>query len=84
MGISEATQLPVEAVLWRPWAIRAEEDAPVRGGEPEAEPKAGAANRLVSDLSLDKAMLQELLARKFSAWAASGDRSLGTEPVRRQ
>jgi len=40
--------------------------------------------RLVADLSLDKAMLQEVLAKKFSAWAASGDRPLGAEPVRRQ
>ena len=40
--------------------------------------------RLVADLSLDKAMLQEVLAKKFSAWAASGDRSLGAEPVQRQ
>ena len=40
--------------------------------------------RLVADLGLDKAMLQEVLAKKFSAWAASGDRSLGAEPVRRK
>ncbi len=33
--------------------------------------------RLVADLSLDKAMLQEVLAKKPSAWSASGDRSLG-------
>lgn len=37
--------------------------------------------RLVADLSLDKAMLQEVLSKKYSAWPASGDRPLGSGPV---
>lgn len=38
--------------------------------------------RLVADLSLDKAMLQEVLSKKCSALPASGDRPLGSGPVR--
>lgn len=34
--------------------------------------------RLVADLSLDKAMLQEVLAKKCSDWPAPRDRPLGT------
>ena len=37
--------------------------------------------RLVADLSLDKAMLQEVLSKKSSAWSAAGDRSLGSGSV---
>jgi putative transposase len=37
--------------------------------------------RLVADLSLDKAMLQEVLAKKCSAWPNAGDRPLGSGPV---
>jgi putative transposase len=33
--------------------------------------------RFVADLSLDKAMLQEVLAKKLSAWSAARDRPLG-------
>ncbi len=37
--------------------------------------------RLVADLSLDKAMLQEVLAKKSSAWPTAGDRPLGSRPI---
>lgn len=33
--------------------------------------------RLVADLSLDKAMLQEVLEKKCSAWPSPRDRPLG-------
>ncbi|ATP17583.1 hypothetical protein BV87_03710 [Sphingobium yanoikuyae] len=37
--------------------------------------------QLVADLSLDKAMLQEFLAKKCSAWSPPGDRPLGARPL---
>ena len=40
--------------------------------------------RLVADLSLDKAMLQEVLAKKSSAWSAAGHRLLGAGAIRFQ